>query len=194
MASHLNAFALTILLMAASFAGCLGAATDEASGDGARTDEGATGSVPDKALDRRITVDIEALVCPDGYDNHRDDDICLGYNGQVPGPTWIFEQDELVQIELRHKVAETLALLDVEVNESTTERLTEGRYSMHRHGLSLDACNDGVARIEGTEICDSTVGPGETVTYTFRTAFPGDWHYHDHGDAFNGVPARDGIL
>lgn len=186
--------ALGALAALVAMAGCLGA---ESTADPAADPAEATGSkvgAADGDVDRRIVVDIEAVQCPEGYDNEQDDDICLAYNGQIPGPTWVFEKDQRVQIELRHRVAESLAALDADVNETVAERLAQGRYSMHRHGLSLDPCSDGVAKIEGTEICDSTVGPGETVTYTFNTSFPGTWHYHDHGLAFNGETIHDGFL
>ncbi len=150
----------------------------------------------DPALDelRSIEVTIDAVPCPEGYDNGFADDLCLAYNGQIPGPTWIFEHDERVEIELRHNVTESLEDADTLLDESVTSALTEARYTMHRHGLSLDACSDGVAKVKGSQICDSTVGPGEATTYTFKTPFPGYWHYHDHAHTFNGKPVYEPLL
>lgn len=185
-----GAVALAVVLVTAGLAGCVGDDSDTpAIGETPQAEQ-----APADDVDRHIVVDIVAVKCPEGYDNNHDDDVCLAYDGRIPGPTWVFEKDQHVTIELRHRVGESLAELDVDVNESTAEKLSEGRYSMHRHGLSLSACNDGVAKINGTEICDSTVGPGETVTYEFNTSFPGEWHYHDHGLSFNGEPANASIL
>lgn len=173
----------TLVLIAVTLAGCLGGQDPADDGDqvGTEASEG-----------RVLQVDITAMPCPDGYDNGQDDDVCLAYNGQIPGPTWVFEQGEPVQIQLQNRVAESLEGMDVEGD--LAKRLGEARYSMHRHGLAQDACSDGVAQPEGTEVCDSTVGPGQTVVYTFNTSFPGYWHYHDHGHTFDTGPAKGPLL
>lgn len=130
----------------------------------------------EEVFDRHLEVNVTAVDCPANYDNQAEDDVCLAYDGQIPGPTFVFEEGERVQLELHHRVEETLAGLDAE----PAEPLADKRYTLHRHGVSVAACEDGVARPEGTQICESTVQPGRTVTYNFTTAFPGFWHYHDH--------------
>lgn len=135
-------------------------------------------------VDREITVDIEAVTCPPGYDNEAEDEVCLAYDGQIPGPSFVFEQNQRVELTLRHRVNQTITALDPA--PGVAKELRNARYTLHRHGVNLDACEDGVARPRGTEICDSTVGPegangpNGSITYTFETSFPGFWHYHDH--------------
>lgn len=145
---------------------------------------GLEGTDDTPTVDRSIEVDITAVPCPAGYDNEALDDVCLAYDGQVPGPTWVFEEGQRVELTLNHSVGDSIDQLDVE--PSLADRLNETRYTLHRHGVSVAACDDGVAQPRGTDICDSTVGPpgpGEhngSITYTFQTDFPGYWHYHDH--------------
>lgn len=133
---------------------------------------------------REITVDVAAVPCPEGYDNEADDDVCLAYDGIIPGPTWVFEAGQRVELTLRHDVTDTVDATGADAELADT--LAEARYTLHRHGVSTAACEDGVARPQGTQICDSTVGPpgsqapAGTVTYEFEAGFPGGWHYHDH--------------
>jgi FtsP/CotA-like multicopper oxidase with cupredoxin domain len=153
----------------------------------------ATGPSPDRVpletgdaedVDRQITVAIEAIECPPGYDNQANDDVCLAYDGQIPGHTFVFDEGQRVELTLEHRVEETIANLDADPD--LVEDLVSNRYSLHRHGVSVTACHDGVARPIGTQVCESTVGPqgsmapDGSITYTFETAFPGVWHYHDH--------------
>lgn len=166
-------------------AGCL------AGGDDAEGEQAPLEQDPQEA-DRHLDVEIVAMQCPAGYDNGQADDICLAYNGQIPGPTWVFEAGERVNISLHNRVAETLQALDREGQDLPD--VADARYSLHRHGLSLDACSDGVAQPVGTSVCDSTVGPGGSITYTFDTLFPGFWHYHDHSHTFSVSPEHGPIL
>jgi hypothetical protein len=138
------------------------------------------GSAPtsEADVDRRITVNVTAVECPESYDNRAGDDVCLAYDGRIPGPTFVFTEGERVQLELRHRVASTIA--DLNVSDDVADELAEARYTLHRHGVSVVACDDGVARPKGTNICGSTVRPGGSITYNFTAKFPGDWHYHDH--------------
>lgn len=143
-------------------------------------DQPATQATPDRSLEANVT----AVPCPESYDNGAEDDICLAYAGQIPGPTWILEQGEQVELTFDHDVNDSLEDLDVE--SELADELSQARYSLHRHGVSVAACEDGVARPVGTEICGSTVGPEDamepagSVTYAFEAAFAGPWHYHDH--------------
>lgn len=166
------------LIVAIGLAGCLGGGDDANGEPGAPDSQG-----PTEGAERRLDVELGAIRCPPGYDNRQADDICLAYNGQIPGPTWVFEAGERVNIILHHRVAETLDALGPDAEGA--EHLAMARYSLHRHGVSLDACSDGVAQPVGTEVCDSTVGPGESITYTFDAVFPGFWHYHDHSTTFS---------
>ena len=76
------------------------------------------------------------------------------YNGQLPGPV------------LRARVGDVLEL-------RLTNRLTEPT-SLHVHGLRLPAAMDG------TDIVQRTVAPGETFTYRFRVPDAGTFWYHSH--------------
>jgi FtsP/CotA-like multicopper oxidase with cupredoxin domain len=138
----------------------------------------------DAGADRGIELNVTALPCPDGYDNQADDDLCLGYDGQVPGPPLVLGTGDRVELTLEHDVADSLE--GVDAPEQAAQRLAEARYTHHRHGVSAATCEDGTARILGTDMCDSSVGPpgapepAGSVTYTFETPFEGPWHYHDH--------------
>lgn len=183
-ASKMIVAATACLFVAAGFAGCFGV-KDE-------TDEDPGVPTPPAEAGRHLDVDVTAIRCPEGYDNARADNICLAYNGQIPGPTWVFQAGESVTITLHHRVADTLEALGEDAQGGAY--LAKARYSLHRHGISQDACSDGVAQPAGTSVCDSTVGPGENVTYTFGTLFPGFWHYHDHSHTFTASSAQGPIL
>lgn len=133
---------------------------------------------------RVIEVPVQAVDCPDGYDNGATDDVCLAYDGQIPGPTWVLGKGQDAQVRLSHDVESTIA--DLDVDAELAEELAEARYSLHRHGVSVANCEDGVARPLGTDVCGSTVGPpgaiepAGSVTYNFTADFAGPWHYHDH--------------
>lgn len=148
-------------------------------------------------IDREITVNITAVECPADYDNQFDDDVCLGYDGQIPGPTWVFEQGERVNLTVHHNVTRSVG--DLEIPEALALDLATSRYTLHRHGVNVAACEDGVAQPRGTEICDSTLGPegvpgpAGSITYTFETSFPGAWHYHDHALGLDAGGERDNL-
>lgn len=157
----------------------------------------ATEDAADEGVDREITVDITAIPCPEDYDNTFDDDVCLGYDGQIPGPTWVFEQGDRVNLTVTHDVARSVG--DLDVPEALAFDLATSRYTLHRHGVNVAPCEDGVAQPRGTEICDSTLGPegapgpDGSITYTFETSFPGSWHYHDHALGLDAGGERDNL-
>ncbi len=130
-----------------------------------------------------IEVSIDAIPCPPGYDNGQDDNVCLAYNGQIPGPTWVFEEGDSVTVALTNNVSAGLEAM--EIDGDLRDRLGSARYTLHRHGVAQDACSDGVAQPTETQVCDSSVGPDERLEYQFNTSFPGYWHYHDHSHTFN---------
>lgn len=174
------------LIVAIALAGCLGG------GEGGRGGPGTPGSQDPQEAERRLDVELGAIRCPPGYDNQQADNICLAYNGQIPGPTWVFQAGERVQITLHHRVAETLESLGPDAKGA--QHLAKARYSLHRHGISQEACSDGVAQPVGTDVCDSTVDPGGSITYTFDALFPGFWHYHDHAHTFSARAERGPLL
>ncbi len=146
-----------------------------------QADDAALGNEPDVAL----TVNVTAIPCPEGYDNQEPDDVCLAYDGKIPGPTWVFEKGQSVELTVNHNV--TPSVQEVTMDEDLQDHLADARYSLHRHGISVAACHDGVAQPLDTNVCESAVGPEgerfgeeETITYAFTTPFPGYWHYHDH--------------
>lgn len=147
---------------------------------------------------RGIEVDVQAVDCPEGYDNEATDDVCLAFDGQIPGPTWVLEESQDVQLLLSHDVEETLA--DLDVDPELADKLAEARYSLHRHGVSVANCEDGLARPLGTEVCGSTVGPpgaiepAGTVRYDFTADFAGPWHYHDHAKGLDVGAAVQPVL
>lgn len=137
-----------------------------------------TVSADGTGADRKIELNVTAVPCADGYDNEKPDDVCLAYDGQIPGPTFVFRKGRTVDITLNHRVWQTVQ--NTSASAELAEKLVDARYTLHRHGTSVAACEDGVSQPQGTEICDSAIGTNESITYTFETDFPGAWHYHDH--------------
>lgn len=159
---------------------------------------GLTASEPStQTVDREIVVNITAVACPPGYDNQADDDVCLAYDGQIPGPSFVIQQGQRVNLTLNHRVASTIPALDAP--PELAANLTQARYTLHRHGISVAACEDGVAQPRGTQICDSTVGPNGSeapngsITYTFETPFDAPWHYHDHALGLDAGTVEDNV-
>lgn len=128
--------------------------------------------------DRIIAVEVVAMACPAGYDSGQADDVCLGYDGRIPGPTWVFQQGESVRIDVTNHVAATVGA--VTSDPAVIAAVSAANVSLHRHGIVVPNGEDGVSRPPGTQIADSSIGPGMTRSYSFVTAFPGAWHYHDH--------------
>ena len=79
-----------------------------------------------------------------------------GYNGQVPGP--VIEAKQGVPLEIRF-----------------TNRLPEPTL-IHWHGLRIPAAMDG------TQMVQTPVQPGETFTYRFTPPDAGTFWYHPHAN------------
>src|SRR5256714_7273781 len=77
-----------------------------------------------------------------------------GYNGQIPGPTLEARVGDVLEIRF-------------------TNRL-EQPTNIHWHGLRVPAAMDG------TEMAQWPVAPGETFTYRFRLPDAGTFWYHPH--------------
>ena len=77
-----------------------------------------------------------------------------GYNGQVPGPTIEARVGDVLEIRF-------------------TNRLKEPT-NIHWHGLRVPAAMDG------TEMVQKSVAPGETFVYRFRLPDAGTFWYHPH--------------
>lgn len=126
-----------------------------------------------------LTWDVVAINCPAGYNNgHAADDVCLAYNGQIPGPVVMVERDQSTNVTIRNRIAETLA--NVTAPQAVKDELAAASISWHRHGVSTPAGEDGTDAPPGTNIIPSVVPPGGEFTYHSFHNFPGAWHYHDH--------------
>jgi FtsP/CotA-like multicopper oxidase with cupredoxin domain len=77
-----------------------------------------------------------------------------GFNGQVPGPTIEARVGDVLEVHLRNHLPEATAI--------------------HWHGLRVPAAMDG------TEMVQRPVAPGETFTYRFRLPDAGTFWYHPH--------------
>jgi FtsP/CotA-like multicopper oxidase with cupredoxin domain len=77
-----------------------------------------------------------------------------GYNGQIPGPTLEGQVGDVLEIRF-------------------TNRLSEPT-NIHWHGLRVPAAMDG------TEMVQRTVAPGESFIYRFRLPDAGTFWYHPH--------------
>jgi FtsP/CotA-like multicopper oxidase with cupredoxin domain len=77
-----------------------------------------------------------------------------GFNGRVPGPTIEAQVGDVVEIRLTNRLAEPTAI--------------------HWHGLRLPAAMDG------TEMVQRPIAPGERFTYRFKVPDAGTFWYHPH--------------
>jgi FtsP/CotA-like multicopper oxidase with cupredoxin domain len=77
-----------------------------------------------------------------------------GFDGQVPGPTLEAQAGDVLEIRLTNRLPEPTAV--------------------HWHGLRLPAAMDG------TEMVQRPVGPGQTFTYRFALPDAGTFWYHPH--------------
>jgi len=77
-----------------------------------------------------------------------------GFNGQVPGPTIEARVGDVLEVRLTNRLPEPTAI--------------------HWHGLRVPAAMDG------TDMVQHPVGPGETFTYRFRLPDAGTFWYHPH--------------
>jgi FtsP/CotA-like multicopper oxidase with cupredoxin domain len=77
-----------------------------------------------------------------------------GFNGQVPGPTIEARVGDVLQVRLTNRLREPTAI--------------------HWHGLRIPAAMDG------TDLVQRPVAPGETFTYRFSVPDAGTFWYHPH--------------
>ena len=77
-----------------------------------------------------------------------------GFNGTVPGPTLEATVGDVLEIRLTNRLPEPTVV--------------------HWHGLRIPAAMDG------TEMVQRPVAPGETFTYRFRLVDAGTFWYHSH--------------
>jgi FtsP/CotA-like multicopper oxidase with cupredoxin domain len=77
-----------------------------------------------------------------------------GFNGQVPGPTIEAHVGDVVEVRLTNRLSEPTAI--------------------HWHGLRVPAAMDG------TEMVQRPVTPGQTFTYRFKVPDAGTFWYHPH--------------
>jgi FtsP/CotA-like multicopper oxidase with cupredoxin domain len=79
-----------------------------------------------------------------------------GYNGQVPGPTIEAEVGDVVEVRFTNRLPEPTTI--------------------HWHGLRVPAAMDG------TDMVQRPIGPGEMFTYRFRLRDAGTFWYHPHSN------------
>jgi FtsP/CotA-like multicopper oxidase with cupredoxin domain len=77
-----------------------------------------------------------------------------GFNGQIPGPTIEARVGDVLEVHLTNRLPEPTAI--------------------HWHGLRVPAAMDG------TEVVQRPVAPGETFAYRFRLPDAGTFWYHPH--------------
>ena len=80
--------------------------------------------------------------------------VAWGYNGQIPGPVLEARVGDVLEVRL-------------------TNRLPEPT-SIHWHGLRLPAAMDG------TDMVQQPIAPGDSFTYRFRLPDAGVFWYHPH--------------
>ena len=125
-----------------------------------------------------VEAEMVAILCPPGYDNGRPDNVCLAFNGTIPGPTFVFREGDAVTVKVKNRVEETVQALDVP--PAVKSKFVGRAFSMHRHGTDAPPTMDGIAPHTGTSFPDSRVPAKGEFTYAFTTPFVGTWHYHDH--------------
>ena len=79
-----------------------------------------------------------------------------GYNGQVPGPTIEARAGDVLEVRLKNSLPEPTTI--------------------HWHGLRLPAAMDG------TDMVQHPIAPGETFTYRFLLPDAGTFWYHSHAN------------
>lgn len=129
------------------------------------------GAPPAAPTTRTFEWDVVALPC--AGESAPEDGVCLGYAGQVPGPTLDVNLGDTMVVTLRNRIAQTLPA-------SADAALGASAVSFHVHGTAISAAQDGVMAHEGTQLVESVAHPDGSFTYAFRAAFVGAWHYHDH--------------
>jgi FtsP/CotA-like multicopper oxidase with cupredoxin domain len=78
------------------------------------------------------------------------------FNGTVPGPTIQAKVGDVLEIEFRNSLPEPTTI--------------------HWHGLQVPAAMDG------TDMVQNPIGPGETFTYRFKVPDAGTFWYHPHSN------------
>lgn len=141
------------------------------------TGDSATGTPAASAGALVRDIHVTAIPCPAWYDSGHDG-VCIGYDGQVPGPTLVYHQGDSVVLRVHNDIAATIG--NVTDDPFLIADLSAANVTLHRHGIILPNGADGVASPPGSAIPDSSIGPGLTLDHPFVTAFPGAWHYHDH--------------
>lgn len=119
---------------------------------------------------REVDLTVTALRCGG--------DVCLAYNGQIPGPLIDVNAGDRLVVRLRNQIASTIAAATD--NATLLASLSAASVSWHVHGTALSAAEDGVASHPGTKLVESVAPPGGSFTYHTRLPFNGSWHYHDH--------------
>jgi FtsP/CotA-like multicopper oxidase with cupredoxin domain len=79
-----------------------------------------------------------------------------GYNGQIPGPTIEARVGDVLEVRLTNRLPEPTTI--------------------HWHGLRVPAAMDG------TDMVQRAIAPGETFTYRFRLPDAGTFWYHPHSN------------
>jgi FtsP/CotA-like multicopper oxidase with cupredoxin domain len=79
-----------------------------------------------------------------------------GYNGQIPGPTLEARVGDVLEVRLTNRLPEPTTI--------------------HWHGLQIPAAMDG------TDMVQYPVAPGEMFTYRFRLPDAGTFWYHPHSN------------
>ncbi len=77
-----------------------------------------------------------------------------GFNGQVPGPVIQAQVGDVLEVQFTNRLPEATAI--------------------HWHGLRIPAAMDG------TEMVQRPIAPGDTFTYRFRLPDAGTFWYHPH--------------
>lgn len=101
--------------------------------------------------------------------------LCLGYDGQRPAPVIVVNQDDHVNVTVHNDIAASIP-----EDHPEHEALAGARVSLHTHGVYVDASMDGISGHPGTNLIDSSIGPGESFTYSYQAPYVGAWHFHDH--------------
>jgi FtsP/CotA-like multicopper oxidase with cupredoxin domain len=79
-----------------------------------------------------------------------------GFNGQIPGPTIEARVGDVLEVRLTNSLPEPTTI--------------------HWHGLQVPAAMDG------TDMVQHPIGPGETFTYRFKLPDAGTFWYHPHSN------------
>lgn len=104
---------------------------------------------------RVVHVDLEARQCEWSFEPGKSAR-AWGYNGQVPGPVIEAQVGDVLEVQFTNRLPEPTTI--------------------HWHGLRVPAAMDG------TEMVQTPIRPGETFAYRFRVPDAGTFWYHPHSD------------